>query len=168
MLGIPSKNGSLPDFKFATGSMRNEGGNHIVVAHHSPTDRRTVREVARSGQQVQLEFKFAGGRRMTARYASQLSRALDGRFDHIRDAVLGSPRCGFLMFATSGDPDDNGATIQYDFDTAYPDGGAIGVAASLLGVGMGTHSLRAEPYAVPNESDAQVIRFTERDFKRSR
>ena len=183
MLGIRSKSGILPELKFSRGLLRNEGGDHLILTHQNNADRRTLREIERTGPQVRLEFNFGGGKRMTPRYASQLSRGLlkfaleaawldhgaamlDCKFDHVRDAVLGKPRDGYVMFARAGDPADVGATVQYQFDTLNHEGSAIAVATSLLGTGMATHSIDARPFSTPPDASIQVFDFTAADFKR--
>ena len=115
MLGIPSKGGTVPVARFSQGSIENIGPSSLVF--HSSSDRPVLRENGREGDQVQLRFQATGGRRMTPRYASELSRALlksalecawidhgdlmlDMRYDHARAAVLGEPRFGFFGLVT--------------------------------------------------------------------
>jgi hypothetical protein len=95
---------------------------------------------------------MTGGRRMGPRYASELSRALlkgafecawldhgeamlRPEFDHVREAVLGSPHDGYLMLPNQGDPDLFEMELIY-WLLAEEDSGApwIFVGAKLYGI----------------------------------
>jgi len=115
---IPSKAGKIPPIRFSEGTVEYKAsaepatGPTLIFTSHGP--RELLRETARySDGRVELNWSASGGRRLTPRYASELSRALlksalnaqwfdhgldvfDPKFDHVRSAVLGDPRDGFL------------------------------------------------------------------------
>lgn len=74
MLGIHSKAGKIPTTNVTTGSIKNLGPGSLSL--ESSTKSPMLRELERHGEAVKLELKFSGGRRMTANYGSELSRAL--------------------------------------------------------------------------------------------
>ncbi len=130
MLGISSKAGSVPVTRFHDGSLEHTGPASLRFSGDSGKE--ILRETFRSGNTVGLRFDVRGGRRMTPRYGSELSRALlkigmelswldhgssmlEARFDHIRTAILGEPRAGVFVMGRKGDPNQTGVSITYDF-----------------------------------------------------
>ncbi len=182
--GIKSKAGNVPDTKFARGVLRNEDG-RIIVETSSPKDHTTFRETARDGNHVTLQLQLGGGRLIRPVYASEVARALlksaleslwvehgdtmfEPRFDHIRDAVLGVPRSGFLSFLVDGDPDHTSLELLSFFGFDPDDTGRTTVAGTFYGATLFTDSRLTEPVEHLPPSLAHVQRFTVSDFARQK
>ncbi|MGH2369991.1 MAG: HNH endonuclease, partial [Chloroflexota bacterium] len=135
ILGVASKSGKIPSFRFSEGTVEHipsSDGADPKLIFNSRTTRGLLRETGRLPDgRVSLEWKGSGGRRMTARYASQLSRALlksalecawidhgkmvfEPRFDHIRAAVLDAPRDGFFAMLGKADPNSRNVSLTYE------------------------------------------------------
>ena len=166
MLGIRSKAGQIPEFRFTQGSMKHrpgeDGADPTLIFEH-PTENGSLRETSRTPDgKVTLEWKASGGRRMTPRYASVLSRGvlksalecawldhgkkmLEPRFDHIRSAVLGEPRVGYFAMAKSANPDDTSVSLTYHLVLGADGLWRMPVVVSYFGVMVLTDSRLPEP-----------------------
>jgi hypothetical protein len=131
---------------------------------------------------VELQWKWSGGRRMTPRYASQLSRALlknafecawldhgtrmlEPRFDHIRAAVLGEPRSGYFTLLNKADPDSVKVSLKYHLLPHEGETSRMVVVGDYYGVFVATDSrLLAPPEDLP-EGIANLITFTAADSR---
>lgn len=183
ILGIPSKVGKIPKARFNEGTMEHLPGLGVAdptLSMRSNGRRGLIREVGQlPGGRVALQMRVRGGRRMTSRYASDLSRAvlksalecawldhhsrmLQTQFDHIRDAVLGTPRDGFLAILLKGDPNDQEVRLTYYL---VPDGEGLRmpVFASYYGMYLATDSRLASPAAELPKGLAAVITFSASD-----
>jgi hypothetical protein len=181
MLGIESKSGKVPLTKFATGSVRNDGltpdGQAALYFEiNSAKDKKTFYEKSRSGDRVELSFNAKGGRRLTPRYGSLLSRSLlksalecawldhgeamlQPAFDHVRAAILGEPRDGFFAIARKGNPNDTGTQLVYNIGRAADGRATLWVVGNYYGIAIGTDSRHPEPLEPLSEEDAIVLRF---------
>lgn len=129
MLGITSKSGSVPTTRFHDGALQHTGPASLRFSGDGGKE--ILRETFRTGNTVGLRFDVRGGRRMTPRHGSELSRALlkmglelswldhgpmmlEARFDHIRAAILGEPRAGFFLMGRKGEPDHSVGSVTYD------------------------------------------------------
>ena len=133
-LGIPSKSGKIPVLRFQEGTVRfvpGVGGADPMLEIRSHSHRRKVMNVTgQKDERVELTMKGSGGKPMTARHASDLSRALlkvglefawldhgeqtlEPRFDHVRAAVLGESRNGFFATANRVNPNRTGMQATY-------------------------------------------------------
>ncbi len=74
MLGVASKAGSVPSTRSSTGVVEHIGPGELRFNQNSRRD--MLREVFRDGDRVRLHADLRGGRRMTPRYGSELSRSL--------------------------------------------------------------------------------------------
>jgi len=178
MLGVNSKAGCVPSTRFQGGTVEHTGPASLRFTGDG--GRRIIRETFRSRDTVGLEFSVGGGRRMTPRYGSELSRALlkiglelawldhgpmmlEGRFDHIRAAILGSPRRGFFLMALRGDPAHTAVSITYDLVRDGADW-RMWIVGKLFGVALATDSRLAVPPVDVSEL-AMVLSFDPQDFK---
>jgi HNH endonuclease len=181
MLGIQSKAGKVPTARFSEGTL-----NYIPTPDGAdPTPAfmgnsgTMLRETGRTGEgQVSLEWNSSGGRRMTPRYASELSRALlksalecawldhgamvrEPRFDHLREAVLGNPRDGYFAVARKADPNFTTVSLSYNL---FEENGTtrMAVGGIYYGVLLATDSWLREPNALSPEARNQfsVLSFT--------
>lgn len=128
---------------------------------------------------IELTLQGSGGRRLTPRYASEISRGLlksafecawldhhemviEDRFDHIRAAVLGEPRDGFLVVMNKTNPNSQHVSLTYDF-AAQDDGTwRMWAWAEYYGVCIATDSrLHAPVGDVP--VDVSVLSFSKDD-----
>jgi hypothetical protein len=186
MLGINTKVGKVPTTRFGTGIVRNAGMQPngqmgLVVEVNNANDNKTFHETSRVGQRVGLSLNAKGGRRLTARYCSEIARALlkcafecawidhgemmlERRFDHIRDAILGRPYAGFLAFVRKTDPNDTELRITYNFRDDE-DGQAMWVLGSFYGVALFTDSRLAAPLGEDPENLASNIPFQPDDWR---
>ncbi len=182
MLGVKSKTGKIPRFRFSEGTLEHHPSDdgsepRLIVSQSSKRD--VLREISRTADgEVKLEWSSHGGRRMTARYASELSRALlksalecvwidhgkvalEQRFDHVREAVLGKPRDGYFVMATQADPTCTQASLSYFL---LPDQEAnltrVPVFANYYGVMMMTDSHDATPRMAVPPKQASVLTFS--------
>jgi hypothetical protein len=180
-LGVPSKSGKVPVTRFSTGTLTNKGDNNIFMELHSAKDKGSLRTTEMGGGVVKGEMQLTGGRRMTPRYSSELSRSLlkaafecawldhgdevlKPEFDHVRDAVLGVPRDGYLAVIRKGYPEVASLEIMYTF-VPTETGRILAVAANLYGVLVGTDSRNAEPLLPVDDDRAMIVRFTVNDLQ---
>ena len=166
MLGVPSKAGKVPTARFSQGTVDyvagEEGGNPTLILKAN-TPGGLVRETERFPDgRVSFDLRMEGGRRMTARYASELSRALlktgmecawidqgsrmfGSKYDSIRSAVMGDPREGFFAAVTKGNPDSTDIRVSYQLRTEDTDDCRMLVVANYLGVQVATDSHLPRP-----------------------
>ena len=177
MLGVKSKAGSVPRTRLTTGVVESTGPAALRFLPNG--GKAMLRETFRDGDTVGLRFDLKGGRRVTPRYASELSRwllktalelawldhgemMLEARFDHIRDAVLGRPYDGFFAMGNKGDPEQGSVSLTYDL-VPDSDEWRMWVVAEVFGVTLATDSRLHEP-PVPLEGRASVLQFTRCDW----
>lgn len=182
MLGVPSKAGKVPVTKFHTGTLTNTGDNNLFLAIHGAKDARTLRTTELGGGRVHMNLEVSGGRRMTPRYASEISRALlkgafdcawldhgemmlSSEFDHVREAVLGSPRDGYLAILRKADPDDVGLELMYTVLPTDDGRRLLAVAAKFYGVLVSTDSFNPEPKIAVSANEVIVITFKAADIR---
>jgi hypothetical protein len=180
--GIPSKAGKSPKFRFAQGTVEHSPGAEgsdptLVINSNSPKG--ILKEVERfANGRVKMELNGTGGRRMTPRYASELSRALlksalecawfnygalllEPQFDHIREAVLGQPRDGFFTIGTEANVASLDATLTYTLVPYKGDTWRMPVEVKYCGISVGTDSqLRTLPTNFPPDAPAWTTQFT--------
>lgn len=185
MLGISSKAGEVPVSSFRTGSLKNTGEANLMIELAHPKDTKTFRTTDLGGGRVKLDLSLTGGRRMTPRYAATLSRAflkvslecawldhgeemLGGEFDHVRDAILGAPRDGYLAIARKADPDHTSVELTYWLLAAEDGRRYFAVSAKLFGVYVLTESLKPRPPGESPGDEVCLITFTESDAPRRR
>lgn len=183
--GVRSKAGRLPRFRAAQGTVEHvpgvDGADPTLVVNAHSSDA-MIREVERFADgRVRLELKAGGGRVMTARYASELSRALlkaglecawldhgemmfETRFDHVRDAVLGRPRDGFFALENSANPDSTEATLTYHLQPYEQNTWRMSVGVQYFGVFLGTDSRLAGPVEDVPPGAVSLIPFSMSDF----
>jgi hypothetical protein len=122
---------------------------------------------------------------MTPLYASTLSRALlkaclgsawldhgekmlESRYDHVREAVLGTPRDGYLMIPRKADPHHVGLQLKYWIFKTEEEKEFLGLVAQFYGITLATDSLQPRfPVDVPEE-DALMVEFNASDLPRVR
>jgi hypothetical protein len=186
MLGIPSKAGKVPGLRFSEGTIDFRAG----VAGVDPTlifsshgSKELLKETGRAPDgRVSLQLEASGGRRFTPRYGSELSRALlksalecawldhgemtlETRFDHIRDAVLGTPRDGFFVVANKADPDCREVSLTYDFLRCDDDTWRMLVWCNYYGIGIATDSRLPKPLQELPPGLVTTLTFTESDLR---
>jgi hypothetical protein len=162
MLGISSKSGRVPITKMSEGTIECvEPGS---LRFDSNSKHAMLKEIERDGNTVRLEFNFSGGRRLTPRYASELSRAVlksalecawfdhgesvfESRFDHVRSAVLGTPRNGFIAIGRRANPQSTSVTLTYQFVTDTSGLTHLFVVADYFGILLVTDSRLGQPFA---------------------
>jgi hypothetical protein len=178
MLGVTSKAGAVPRTRFTTGVVEHTGPAALRFTAHG--NKAMLRETFRSGDTVGLRSDLSGGRKLTPRFAAELSRALlkmalelawldhgdvmfESRFDHVRDLVLGAPYGGFVAMGKRGEPDHAEVSLTYDL---VPDGDEwrIWVVAEFFGVTLATDSRLAAP-PIPIDQHASVLTFSPLDWK---
>jgi hypothetical protein len=81
MLAVESKAGKVPQTRFQTGSLRNDGLTSdgqaaLFLEIHNSTDTKTLYEKSRVGDRVELSMQAEGGKRFKPRYCSLLARSL--------------------------------------------------------------------------------------------
>lgn len=187
MLGVASKSGKIPRFRASEGTVDHipgESGADPTLAFIGSTKRGgMLRETARYPDgRVSIQWTAKGGRRMTARYASQLSRALlksalecawtdhgavmlESRFDHVREAVLGESRNGFFAMSTKGNPNRTAISLTY---WLQPDGNGdwrMPVLADYFGVILATDSRLPGPLQDQPAELWNVIQFSKADVR---
>lgn len=186
MLGIRSKTGKIPVFRFSEGTVEHIPGTDGVdstLVVNSLHRHGMLRETGRSTDgRVALEWKGSGGRRMTPRYASQLSRAmlksalecswidhgnmmLEPRFDHVREAVLGEPRGGFFAMLGNADPQSTRVSLTYHLAPHDGDRSRMLVWADYYGVIIATDSRLSRPVQDLAAGRVYVITFTPSDLR---
>jgi hypothetical protein len=182
MLGVETKAGVLPRFRFSEGTVEHVPGvggadPTLIVNERGP--RPMIREIQRSPDgKVKLEWKGSGGRRMTPRYAAELSNALlktalecawidhgemmlEARFDHVRQAVLGKPRDGFCALGLKLNPDRTQVALTYNLIDMGDGTWRMPVIADFFGVCLVTDSLLSKVDAEVSTEDASVISFSQ-------
>jgi hypothetical protein len=183
--GIPSKSGKLPRFRAGQGTIDHVpsvGGADPTLVFQPNGREQMLREVERFPDgRVRLEFKGGGGKRMTARYAAELSRALlksglecawldhgemmlESRFDHIREAVLGSPRNGLFALETRTNPESPQSELTYKL-LPYEVGWRMLVSVQYQGIAIGTDSRLPGPVATLPDELVNIVTFTTSDFR---
>lgn len=180
MLGIPSKAGKVPVFRFAEGTVEfipGPKGHEPKLIVKASSGREVLREVRRTEDgRVQLEW-HSSSRPMTAHHASELSRAilksafecawldhgemmLEERFDHIREAVLGVPRDGFFAAMRKADPEFRAVSLTYDLVPWNKNHWRMYVAGNYFGAWLGTDSRLAHPVQELPEEIINVAPFS--------
>lgn len=179
IIGIPSRAGKVPVMKFSEGTITNVGPASLRF-FDTQAGAAMLREVERHGDLVKLDFKASGGRRMTQRYTSELSRALlksafecawfdygetilGRRFDHIRAAVLGQPRDGFLAVGRRVDPDHVSGLLRYELVADDAGTWRMWVLAEYFGVFLFTDSRLAEAGSDFPRRGVDILPFTALD-----
>jgi hypothetical protein len=130
---------------------------------------------------IEVNFRVSGGRPVTPRFASELSRALlktafgcswlehgeallAPEWDSVRKAVLGEPRDGYIVIPRNPRRDHVNAEM-WGAHAVLPDGQmGLTVVAKLYGIGLATDSYNAT-VALP-KTDFMVVTFTGQDTKR--
>jgi hypothetical protein len=184
MLGVPSKAGKVPTFRYAEGTIEYQApinGGEPTLILRNPSPKFGLREVERfTDGRVMFEWNGSGGgRRLTPRYASDLSRALlkaalecawidhgemalESRFDHVRAAVLGEARDGCLVLGNKCNPDRSDGALTYQ-PIHEDDVWRMMVWVQLHGVYIGTDSRLASPRGAVPEDLVTLVRFTTAD-----
>lgn len=179
MLGIRSKAGVVPSTRLDGALVEHVGPDTLRFVGDNGRD--VLKETFRAGDLIGLRFDVRGGRRMTPRYGALLSRSLlktalelawlDGgdaflgsEFDHVRAAVLGEPRSGFLAVGRKGDPNHYSATMTYN-PVKEEQGTRVAVVAQYFGIALATDSILASP---PTDitAAASILRFSPQDWPR--
>lgn len=181
-LGLAGKTGKVPTLNVTNGTLSNPSGNNIEFQH---LERRALRETKRHPDgRVELKLKMQGGRRLTASYGAELSsallkiafelswldhgeRMLGAEFDHVRDAVFGRPRHGYLAVARRGNADQLGSEISYVMHPLADTREGVGVVGCFLGTALGTDSVLEAPVVPFDGEDVLMLSFGSSDFKRS-
>ena len=187
-LGVPNKEGRVRPLSLVAETIEHrpgtDGANPTIVVTPKSRGRSPLREIAQLPDgRIKLRMNGSGGKRLTARYVSQMSRALlksalecawlehgemmlEPRFDHIRDAVLGKARDGYLVMATrSSNPNSKTVTLRHAL-LRDGDRWRMPVVASIYGVDLATDSRLAVPAAELPSELAQVFTFTSADLER--
>lgn len=153
--GVPTKAGRPPLTKFPRGWMQRVDDVVRVVLNESDKGR-TVREVGRNGDKVNLRVDLSGGPRLTDKTLAKLSRALlksafeaawldhgpkllQARYDPIRSAVRGAPRHGYMLLQRAGFEACALASLTYEFRDAETESEIV-VAFDYFGVRIATDS----------------------------
>lgn len=159
--GIPSKSGKFPTFKFDNGTMRCRapGDLHLLL------DSERGQPAAPDPPPGQASYAFSASRRKdtTPRRLREVQRALlkmvvefawvdlgeavalSGKFDHLREKVLGKSHAGYLVFPENVKPRED-IEVQYEERSRVSDGHPVfGVVGSFWGFPIFTDSLFAEP-----------------------
>lgn len=161
-LGIPSKKGTAPTVRFAEGRIEPlpaeavaSGDSHGLRLVDQNPRRPIAHRFEQSDNHVAFTITGQGGRRLTAKYLSELSRAvlkiafecayLDhrdelfaSRFDYVRGVVLGQQdHHGEIALALNGDGEDVRMQCSYMLEDATGIGGAV---VNILGVVVLAHA----------------------------
>ena len=189
VLGIANKEGRIRPLSLVGESLAYhpavDGEDPTLVVISKTPGKRALREIARlPNGRVKLQMKGSGGKRLTPRYVSQLSRSLlksalecawldhgemmlEARFDHVREAVLGEPGDGHLIVATRAD-DPNSRTVSLFYHLLQEgEQWRMPVVVSIYGVTLATDSRLPRPAIEPPEDRAQVLAFTRADLEPS-
>lgn len=182
MLGVTTKAGRLPRFRFSEGTVDHVpgvGGADPTLIVNERRPRPMIREIQRSPDgRVKLEWNGSGGRRMTPRYAAELSNALlktalecawidhgemmlEARFDHVRQAVRGEPRDGFFALGLKLNPDSSQVALTYNLLDMGDGMWRMPVVADFLGVCLVTDSRLSKVDAEFSAEDVTVISFAQ-------
>lgn len=186
LLGIPNRQGRLRPLSLAGELIEHQpgvgGADPTIIVKSKTPGKSALREIARLPDgRVRVQMKGSGGRRLTPRYASELSRALlkaglecawleegenvlDPRLDHVRAAVLGEPRDGYVMFATKSDNPDSRSVELVQHAVQVADVWRMVVVVSIFGVTMATDSRLPRPPIEPPQDIAQILTFTSSDL----
>lgn len=179
--GIPTKAGKLPVARFHAARVETDGAGLVKILVNNPRDTWTFRETSRSAGEVRLRLSGEGGRKLTPDYVSRLSRAvlksalecawldhgeavLGHEFDHVREAILGTPRDGFVVVPRRGEPDDD-VSLTYHL---VPEAGRtrLAVVASIFGMALATDSGLDLPIDPLPEDSYNVMAFKARELRR--
>lgn len=164
-LGITNKAGKRTTLRFAQGRVEPlpedevaPGDSHGIRIVDAGSRRTLVRDLS-DGAEVHLRLEGQGGRRLTPRFFSELSRSIlkigfelafldhhdtlfEPLFDDVRDAILGvGDHSGEVALGLSGDPNDVRLQGSYMLDERS---GLGGVALNILGVHLMTHAAGRE------------------------
>jgi hypothetical protein len=189
MLGVTNKEGRLRQLRLQGETIDHvpgvDGANPTLVVNSKTPGKSPIHEIARFPDgRVRLQMKGSGGRAMTSRYCSLLSRALlksalecawldhgvavlEEPFDHIRERVLGMPADGFFALMKTS-PDPNGVTVSLAYDLVQESGVLrMPVYLTVYGVVMHTDSRLAEPKPEHREENWNVRTFTAHELGRT-
>jgi hypothetical protein len=176
VLGVASKSsGKVPDTSHASGKLIHRDGQEPLLRFDT-NGKFGLHETGRSAESVHLHARMQGGRLLTPSYISKISRSLlkiglelawlengeavlDSQFDHVRDAILGRPRAGFVAQVKEVNPAANYVSSQYQM---VNDGDAegMGVACEIFGVGLLTHSRLSAPIEEMPGDLVETLLFT--------
>jgi hypothetical protein len=179
LLGTPSKSGKIPELRSSQGTLTfvaGENGADPTLEIRSQSQRKpmaTAKELPDG--RVELTMAMSGGRLMTAGHTSTISRSLlkagfelawldhgetllDPTFDHVRDAVLGTPRDGFVAMVRKADPNFTDSVLTYGFLQRDDGEKSIWVWLNYAGVCLATDS-RFATLQQPSDELA-VVEFT--------
>jgi hypothetical protein len=173
MLGVTSKAGKLPTFRSGDGTVQHvpgADGQDPTLIFSGSRGQAMLQETAQHPDgRVSLNWSgVMGGPRLTTRYAATLSRALlkaalecawldhgdlvyEGHFDHVRDAVLGRPRSGFVSVLSKVDPGTTEAALTYVLDPEGNDAGRMLVLLNYAGIMLATDSRLTAPKGEPTD-----------------
>jgi len=191
MLGVRNKAGKLKALSLQGETLEHiprvgGGADPTLVVTAKTKSSHTIRETTRHPDgRVGLKMSGTGGRRMTPRYGSELSRALlksalecawmdhgeailEERYNHVRDAILGEPRDGFFTLATtSPNPSSTEVSLSYDLvQEGYR--WRMPVWLNVFGVLMHTDSRLTGPPLEVREEDWNILSFTTTDLPSAR
>lgn len=185
-LGITSKSGKIPILRYSEGTVQHvpgAKGEDPLLIFKSNKKGGALRETARlTDGRVEFKWEGSGGRRMTPRYGSEVSRALlksgfecswfqhgldlfGPHYDHIRAAVLGKPRNGTVLMMRKMDPKDTGVSLTYHYIGRDDGQLRLAVWGSFYGVWLATDSRLDAPMSEILPDHASVLSFTESDFR---
>lgn len=183
MRGIRNKAGKVPPSSFQAGKLEHVGPSELLITPNG--NDRMLTETGRDGNRVSLELVVSGGKPLTPRLASVLSRALlkcglefawvehgeemlDAKYDALRTAVLGTPRSGVFTLDNRGEPNAEHVVTRYEFINAHDGTLQMAVFLDYLGSRMATlsTSLPAWPDASIDalRSMATVVAFEPSDY----
>ena len=186
MLGIQNKRGKIPRLTFSEGTLEHvpgAAGADPTLIFMPSTPRELLRETARHPDgRVELQWTASGGRRVTPRVASEISRGLlksalefawldrgaivlESGFDEVRQVVLGKQRDGFLLVGLKADPNNVQGQLTY-LPVDQADGTTrVAVLANLFGVAMATDSHLVEPGTPVPPDLASLMTFLASDLR---
>ncbi len=170
--GVPSKAGKPPLVRLRNGTLSLSDPSNVLLATEEKAAI-TVDPMPLPGGYKKFKMSITGGKRMTPRYASTLSRALlkaaiecawidhgekvlGPEWDHVRDAVLGLERQGYFAVLRSGDPGDHQLQLQYVPHVREDGSLIVAVVVRFYGIVMGTDSRNPRP-AEPFDPDTTLV-----------
>ncbi len=177
VLGIPSKNGTIPTTRLTKGTLSfipgENGADPTLFINENSGRRPMVTTEPMPDGRVELTMKMRGGKPLKPAYSSKLSRALlkcameygwlehgeqmlDASYDHIRDAVLGEPRDGFFAMVKRADPNHAGTVLTYNIEPWGDGESRMYVGLLYAGVALLTDSRLA---TLSSEYDGLVDSF---------
>jgi hypothetical protein len=136
LLGIPNRNGTIPTVRYSGGTLKfisgGDGGDPILEIRSTTSPRLVSAPTQLEDGRVEVTLKGSGGRRMTEKYAAQLSRSLlkialesgwidhgqqmyEPRFDYLRSVILGVRFKGLFAIYKNVDSTINSAQVTYNF-----------------------------------------------------